>query len=166
MTEPLTELPQFQQALRGLAHGVVIVSARSGAERHAMTATAVSSVSFAPPSMLVCVNDAAAIYPGLAAGARFCINILARADEGLARVCSGSPEGAARFASPRWADDAHGVPYLEDVQASIFCTHVQQTRYGTHGIFIGAVTDVRLGTACDPLIYAYGRYAGLTADER
>lgn len=43
----------FRKAMRRFAATVSVISARQGVERHAMTATAVTSLSMAPPSLLV-----------------------------------------------------------------------------------------------------------------
>ena len=52
--EPLGD--QFRDAMRRLTGTVTIVTVRHGAEQHGTTATAVTSLSMDPPSILVCFN--------------------------------------------------------------------------------------------------------------
>ena len=46
----------YINAMRGVTSTVSIISAKEDGERHAMTATSVTSLSLDPPAMLVCVN--------------------------------------------------------------------------------------------------------------
>ena len=55
----------MKQAMRRLAASVVVVTARDGDTRYAMAASACTSLSMEPPSILLCVNKTASIYPVL-----------------------------------------------------------------------------------------------------
>ena len=66
----------FLTSMRGVTSTVTVISAYTNQERHAMTATSVTSLSLNPPSMLVCVNKEASIHKILGKGSSFCINIL------------------------------------------------------------------------------------------
>ena len=83
--------------MRGVTSTVSIISAKENGERHAMTATSVTSLSLDPPAMLVCVNKDASIHNIINYGSSFCINILSSRQKELAEVCSKSEEGEARF---------------------------------------------------------------------
>ena len=102
----------LKQALRRLAKAVVVITSRHETVRFAMSATAVSELSFDPPSMLVCVNRTASMYAPLAAGAPFAINILHHSQSAVAARCAGQLKGEARFAGRRVAGDRP-----EDTQA-------------------------------------------------
>ena len=152
----------MREAMRRLAASVVVVSARKEGVRYAMAASAVTSLSMDPPSLLVCVNRSASIYPILAQGNRFCINVLSGAHEALAVACSGARKGEARFAIGDWRDDTDtGTPYLCDAQASLICSVDGVQHYGTHGIFIGLVERVLVHGDVNPLVYVNGRYAAV-----
>jgi flavin reductase (DIM6/NTAB) family NADH-FMN oxidoreductase RutF len=58
----------FRAAMRKLAGTITIVSATDGKQRYALVATAVTSVSLEPPTLLVCVNKAASIHSSLVSG--------------------------------------------------------------------------------------------------
>src|SRR5512143_508842 len=104
VTEAISaELMQgMKQAMRRLAASVVVVSAREGETRYAMAASAVTSLSMDPPSLLICVNRSASIYPVLTHGKDFCINVLSTAHEAVSVACSGAEKGEGRFAIGAW----------------------------------------------------------------
>jgi len=148
---------QTKEALRRLAKAVVVITARREGRSYAMAATAVNELSMAPPSMLVCVHRSASIHSPLAAGADFGINILHCDQESISRACSGATKGEARFAQGAWGA-IHGTPILLDAQASIVCKNEARVSYGTHEVFLGPVTAVRLHGEVMPLVYLDGRY--------
>lgn len=153
---PLTLAESMALAMRRLAKTVCIVTTRHHGQRMAMAATAIDSLSFDPPSLLVCVNKTASIFPAFAARADFCVNILASAQQPLAQRCNGPTKGEARFGEGAWQDDE--TPWLADAQAAVFCHQDGDFHYGTHGVFVGRVKAIRLHGAVDPLVYADGRY--------
>src|SRR5664279_3013618 len=67
---------EFRKAMRNYASTVTILTAGDGNMRHGITATAVTSVSMDPPSLLVCVYRKAKFYEVLMSSARFCVNVL------------------------------------------------------------------------------------------
>ncbi|MBA8906737.1 flavin reductase (DIM6/NTAB) family NADH-FMN oxidoreductase RutF [Aminobacter ciceronei] len=146
-------------AMRRLAKSVVILTTSHQGQRLAMAATAVDSLSMEPPSLLACVNRSASIFAAFQAKLPFCVNILARNHEALAQRCGGQVKGEARFAEGDWRE-RQGIPYLGDAQANIFCANDGEFYYGTHGVFVGRVTDVALFGSIEPLIYADARYVG------
>lgn len=148
----------LRKGLRSLAKAVVVITARQGPDRYAMTATAVSELSMDPPSMLICVNKNASLFPVLAGGADFCINILSADQLDIASCCAGKARGEARFAEGDWCDSSLGAPYLADAQAAFVCRQAADIAYGTHGVFIGDVIEARSRAPCNPLVYIDGRY--------
>lgn len=149
----------LKQAMRRMAASVSIVSAAdAGGRGYAMTATAVTSVSLEPPSLLVCVNQQAGIYGALEQGRPFCINILNGKQRALAELCSQGPQTRDRFAIGQWQNNAAGIPYLPDAQANIFCINDKSLCYASHTIFIGRVESVTMHGEVSPLIYLDGTY--------
>src|SRR5262249_23281889 len=135
--------------------------------RHAMAASAVTSLSMEPPSLLICVNKTASIYPVLEGGSDFCINILSGSHEALSVACSGKEKGEARFAIGDSRGDPHThTPFLGDAQASLICGMDGIHHYGTHGIFIGKVKRVHLHGDVYPLVYIDGRYTSIVGQPR
>ncbi len=155
---------EFRSAMRCLAATVCIVSiADEGGEWNGMTATAVTSVSMDPASMLICVNNSASLHRPLQSGVRFCVNILKSSQVPLAGAFSTSKvKGAQRFANGDWQADDSGLPFLADAQANLFCTLDLAVPYGTHTIFVGKVVGVRVSERVSPLLYQDGQYAAST----
>jgi hypothetical protein len=75
----------------------------------------------------------------------------------MSRAFGGALKGAKRFDGGDWTI-ARRLPYLIDAQANLFCTTESVTHFGTHGIFIGRVEDVRVSEDASPLVYQDGHY--------
>lgn len=151
-------MDELKIALRRLAKAVVVITSMNGGARCVMSATAVSELSFDPPSMLVCVNQTASLFPALHGGAPFAVNILDCSQADIAQRCAGSVKGEARFDEGRWEATSLGVPRLLDAQANIVCVNAGSFHHGTHGIFIGNVSEVFTNGSPNPLIYLDGQY--------
>lgn len=153
----------FKAAMRRLATTVTIVTACSEGQRHGMTATAVTSLTTSPPSLLVCINLSASIHDPITKTGQFCINILACGHDHLVPIFSGKMVGEERFASGDWMADETGIPCLANAQANVFCTVVRTMSHGSHSVFIGDVTRVVLFGAPSPLLYQEGALFKSTA---
>jgi flavin reductase (DIM6/NTAB) family NADH-FMN oxidoreductase RutF len=148
----------FKQALRGIASTVTVITAHDGARHHGMTATAVTSLCMEPPALLICLNRATLLHDILTAGARFCVNVLDESQAPVSAAFSGALPPGERFALGEWSFDESGLGFLTDAQANIFCSKVAATAFGTHTIFIGEVSKVRLTERQAPLIYKNASY--------
>ncbi|WP_455288657.1 flavin reductase family protein [Cupriavidus necator] len=157
-TVPAALRDDMLKAMRRMARSVAVISCRHGEQRYSMSVTAVDSLSADPPSLLICINRGASIYPPLDAGADFCINLLAADHRDIAVDCSGRLKGEQRFTSGQWEDDLLGVPCLRDAQANLFCEQDGRFDYGTHAVFIGRLREVRLAGEVSPLVYVDGAY--------
>jgi len=146
----------FRRAMRRFAATVSVISTRHDGRPHAMTATAVTSLSMAPPSLLACVNSGSRFHGVLDIEELFCVNILYRDQAGLSQAFSRflSAEDHQRFG---WTD-VDGFSYLADAQAVVFCRKAQQVPFGSHTIFIGTVVDVLTRDDVAPLIFQDGQY--------
>ena len=149
----------FRDAMRRFATTVSIISCSREGCRYGMSATAVSSLSFDPPALLVCVNSSAATHRALSRGGRFCVNVLRSFHVALSQTFSGKIKGEDRFSVGQWDQTADGLPFLLDAQSNLFCEIDRTVKYATHTIFIGQVYAARTQTEVDPLIYQDGKYA-------
>jgi flavin reductase (DIM6/NTAB) family NADH-FMN oxidoreductase RutF len=145
-------------AMRRLARSVSVISCAHEGRRYSMSATAVDSLSTEPPSLLICINRNASLYPPLDAGAAFCVNVLSGRHEGIAIDCGGRLKGEERFTTGDWHMSEAGVPYLRDAQASLLCAQDGRFEYGTHTVFIGRIKEVLISGEIDPLVYLDGAY--------
>lgn len=157
----LTEV--FKAAMRRFAVSVSIITIADAKTRAGMTATAVSSVSLDPPSLLVCVNRKARLHVDMHRGRRFCVNMLTNDQSALSSAFGGRLPADERFKLGTWLVQGIDPPHLSEAQANVFCTVDALFDYGSHTIFIGKVESVRLSGECRPLVYADGRYCSLLA---
>jgi len=149
----------FRDAMRRFATTVSIISCASEGRRYGMSVTAITSLSAAPPSLLVCVNKSAATHRVLSRGGRFCVNVLRSSHAGLSQAFSGKLKGEERFRFGNWRETGDGLPFLADAQANLFCEIARIMDYATHTIFIGQVYFAQVEQDVDPLLYQDGRYA-------
>lgn len=162
LDDPSTAL---RAGMRRLAASVCVITAvDSSGQRQAMTATAVTSVSDDPASLLVCINRQANLHDVIAQGGRFAVNVLSADQADLSTLCASGESGEARFVTGVWGD-ANGLPYLRDAQAVFFCDTARQITHGTHLIVIGDIDKALVSEkTVNPLLYADGRYRSLNKE--
>lgn len=146
-----------RSAMRRVASTVNVISICVDGRPMGITATAVSSISLDPPSLLVCINRAASLHASMGDMSHFCVNVLHRDQEAVARMFADRAQHALRFSSG-WDVDCAPAPRLIEAQASFLCRRIDSHSFGTHSIFIGVVEDVHARDDTDPLIYLNGRY--------
>lgn len=149
----------FRFAMRRVATSVAIVTAVDGGVDFGMTATAFASVSMAPPTLLIIVNETATIYRPLSESGRFCLNILDAAQKDVAQRFSTKPSDQSRFQTGKWLRNAPLPARLLGAQGWIDCTVDSAVAAGTHSIFVGKVTGAHSSKGGNPLLYLDGRYA-------
>src|SRR6478609_7471612 len=132
----------LKAGMRRLAASVCVISLldKQGV-RHAMTATAVSSVSDNPPALLVCVNKNAVAYKPLTEGMSFCVNVLSDQQADISVHCSSKSEEG-RFAKGNWQAHGSALPYLEDAEVNFFCVNEKVVEYGSYIVVIGKLFEV------------------------
>ncbi|MDB5723028.1 MAG: flavin reductase [Alphaproteobacteria bacterium] len=156
------DIENFRLAMRRVASTVNVISICVEGRPMGITATAMSALSMDPASLLVCINQAASLHGSLADVSHFCVNVLHRSQEGMARMFADSRQHALRF-TEGWTVDCERAPRLMEAQASILCRRTDQHRFGTHSIFIGVVEEVAVRDDVDPLVYLNGFYGEVAA---
>ena len=76
----------FNEAMRRVAATVNVISICVDGKPMGITATAVSVVSMDPPSLLVCVNQAASVHPQIENVVHFNVNVLHRDQAEVATI--------------------------------------------------------------------------------
>ena len=127
-----------------------------------MTATAVTSVSLAPPALLVCVNRSTSLHAVVHRHEAFRVTYLRQEQQDVAAAFGGGASGLEKFRNGRWRLHAPGGPRLAGALAHVICDLDTAFDYGTHTIFIGRVRSVRTSDA-EPLVYRDGAYRALAA---
>jgi flavin reductase (DIM6/NTAB) family NADH-FMN oxidoreductase RutF len=154
-------LAAFRSAMRHVAATVYAVTTGHGGGRFGILATAVSSLSFEPPSLLVCVNRAASLHAPLAEAQVFCVNVLGLSNRDVAEHFMNGA-GGDRFAVGEW-EETHGVPVLATAQSSLVCRTAHRHDFGTHSIFIGELIAAKHRQDATPLTYFDRHYIDISA---
>ena len=149
----------FRLAMRRVASTVNVISILVDGQPMGITATAVSSISLDPPSLLVCINRAASLHAPMGDMSHFRVNVLHRDQEQIARMFADRSQHALRFLSG-WDLASRGAPSLVDAQATILCRRLDSHSFATHSIFIGVVEEAGSRSDVNPLVYLDGRYRG------
>ena len=158
-------LSAFRTAMRHVAATVYAVTTGHGGGRYGILATAVSSLSFEPPSLLVCVNRSASLHAPLASAEVFCVNVLGLGNRDVAEHFM-RPYPTDRFAVGEW-EEGLGVPVLASAQSSLICRRAHCHEFGTHSIFIGELIAVNHRADAAPLTYYDRHYIDISeAPER
>lgn len=149
----------FRTLLGAFPTGVAVVTVReAGGGLAGMTASAVSSVSLAPPLLVVCVDTATDFHRAIAPASHFALSVLGEDQEHLSRrFASETPD---RFAGVGYTLGDHGLPLLDGAAAHILCAAWESRAAGDHTLFFGEV----LGGATfprAPLVHVRGGYRRL-----
>ena len=79
----------YRAAMRRFASTVTIITAADPERHHGMTATAVTSLSMSPPSLVICLNQKTLLHDIVYRALRFCVNVLHRDQMALSAAFSG-----------------------------------------------------------------------------
>jgi flavin reductase len=155
----------FQEAFGRVAAtvGVIGVCGDDG-ELHGMTATAISSLSNDPPSVIVLVNQRNQTLHMIYERKRFSVNFLSTGAEDLAHKLS--RPGARKIIDAAHLDQPTGwpMPALRNATANLVCDLDDSIPQFTHEILVGRITHVRTSAGpADPLLYLQRRFQRLTA---
>lgn len=132
----------YRDGMRLLPAGVCLITSQHGGEWGGMIATAVTSVSAEPPTLLVCVNRSASLFAMLEASGSFCVNVLATAAVPLVEQFSSSARRAERFQTGTWSTLPSGAPACGDALVAFDCRVAKVVDWHSHAIFLGEVGAV------------------------
>lgn len=152
---------RYRALMRHQAGAVTIIAAGRPGARAGLTATAFSSLSDSPPTVLVCVQRRSGTHGVIVASKAFTVNILAREHQSLAERFSGKAglSGEQRFLGDDvWDVLQTGSPVLAGALASLDCELLDEHQFATHSIFIGRVIDGRFRNEGEPLLYFRNDY--------
>ncbi len=150
----------YRGLMRHQAGAVTVVATAHAGVRAGLTATAFSSLSDDPPTILVCINRTAGAHDVILASRVFSVNILAADQQMVAERFSGAGgvRGPARFEGSAWATLQSGAPLLDGALANLDCRLAEHHVFNSHSIFIGRVIDGRTRIEAEPLLYFRGDY--------
>jgi flavin reductase len=149
------EAKMFREGMSQLVAAVNVVTTDGPGGKAGFTATAVCSVSDAPPTLLLCLNRKSSSGPILEKNQVFCVNTLSSHCESVADVFAGRTGAVkdARFVTGTWSTLKTGAPVLDTAVVAFDCRLVEIRTVGSHNVIFGAVVDVRVNAANPALIY-------------
>ncbi|MBU9333696.1 flavin reductase [Burkholderia multivorans] len=156
---PLDDVRQnFREAMSRLPAGVNVITTDGARGRWGITASAVCSVTDAPPTMLVCINRGSRAHDIMRGNGRVAINLLPSGCESIAQAFAGMTQtpGDARFDDTRWVEGATGVPVLADANVSLEGHIIDSKAVGSHSVMFVEIDHIALRSPGDGLIY-FGR---------
>ena len=136
----------------------VITTLDANGHPHGMTVNSFSSVSLAPPLVLVCIDLRNAILGHFLTSAWFAVNILSDDQENVSRRFSSAAEN--RFHGMDWERGPSGVPLLAGVLAQMECAVTQTFEVGDHAVLIGEVRNAAYREG-QPLVYFNSSYQNI-----
>ena len=145
----------FREAMSRLGAAVHVITTAGPGGKAGATATAVCSVSDAPPTLLMCLNRRSQTNPAVVENGVFCVNTLGDGGSDLADLFAGRTgvSGSARFDTGEWTTLSTGSPVLASAVIAFDCRIVEVRSVGSHNVFFGAVETVRLGPSGTALVY-------------
>ena len=157
--------PAFVGGMRALAGAVNVLTTHVGDQRYGLTATAVCSLSAAPPRLIACVNQKGLTFGAMRDSGVIAVNSLDARQSNVAEAFAGfgSPD-IDRFETGNWTEGrVDGCPILTGACVSFECRIAEVIEAATHGIFICDVFGVNLTPGTDPLVYCDGGFKRLEA---
>lgn len=161
-TEAVEAVP-YREAMAQVASAVHLVTTDGPAGRAGFTASAVCSVSDAPPTLLVCINRGSSAYAAVSVNDALCVSTLSAGQADIAVAFSRTPMET-RFAAGRWYGLATGAPVLEGARVAFDCRIVRRTEVGTHDVLFCEVLALAEAGGGKPLVYADRRYHAVALD--
>jgi flavin reductase ActVB len=155
---PAISKDQYRQLVGSFAAGVTIVTTSDASGTPwGFTASSFTSVSLAPPLVLVCIAATADCFAAFSTATEMAIHVLAKGQGDLAMRFA--TKGADKFAGLTLGKGEHTrAPILPGALARIECRMHQRHVEGDHTILLGEVLGGARADAA-PLLY-YGRSFG------
>jgi flavin reductase (DIM6/NTAB) family NADH-FMN oxidoreductase RutF len=145
----------FREAMCRLGAAVHVVTTAGPGGKTGFTATAVTSVSDQPATLLVCLNRRSQSSPLLLQNRVFCVNTLGAGEAQIADMFAGR-SGVhldERFSLGEWTTLKTGAPVLASAVVAFDCRVIEIKAVASHNVVFGAVEAVRLGPAGPALVY-------------
>jgi len=149
------DVKTFRDAMSRSGAAVHIITTSGVAGKTGFTATAVTSVSDQPATLLVCLNRRSQITPVLKQNGVLCVNTLGANEEAIADVFAGRTGifMDERFTHGTWTTLKTGAPVLASAVVVFDCRIFEVKEIASHNIFFAGVEAVKLGAHGPALVY-------------
>lgn len=155
----------FRLAMGRFATGVTVISTIADGHDHAMTASAITSVSLDPLLVLVCVEIDSRFHDAVTEAGFWGVSMLPTSARATADwlATRGRPLHAQLDRVPFHRGTATGVPLLDHALATIECQTCDVHPAGDHSIVVGQVVSLEIDDdPGDALLTYRSRYGSVT----
>ena len=151
---------EFRLICSRFATGVAVLTVcDAGGNPHGLTVNSCTSVSAAPPLMLVCVDIGCSLLPLFEIASHFGLSFLGDQQQEISIRFAYVPER--RFDGVEWTPSPNGAPVVNGAIGWLECQIQQRIPAGDHVILLGQVTNGTSRPDGLPLIYFGGAYRQL-----
>ena len=156
--DELSDRMLYREGMSRLGAAVSLIATDGAFGRHGFTASAVCSVTDAPPTLLVCMNRGVRSHDAFLGNACLSVNVLTGAHESMSGLFADrSVDMDARFLAGAWRIGATGAPLLDGATVSFDCRITTATAVGTHSVIFCAVEACHLGEEAPGGLIWFGR---------
>ncbi len=154
---------QIREVMRSWATGVTVVTAGHDGQTHGMTVSSFTSISLEPPLVLVALERSTRTRQFVNDSLAFGISILSEEQEEISNQFAGwITEEGNRFKGLETFTLDSNSPMIEGGLGFIDCKVESVYEVGTHTIFIGEATSIKINDDNKaPLIYFNQKYGQL-----
>ncbi|MDO6683261.1 flavin reductase [Oceanobacter sp. 5_MG-2023] len=150
----MVDIQLFRNGMSLLGGAVTVITTDGDAGRFGFTATAVSSVTDEPPTLLVCMNRNSYAHEHFKTNKTLCVNVLTGEHQGVSwDFANRELTSEERFAKHHWSCLKTGAPALDEALVNFDCVIHESHEMGSHTVFYCRIADVRIGNADDGLVY-------------
>jgi len=150
----------FRSIMRTMVNGVTVITTSHDGLIHGMTATAFSSVSADPPTVLIVLNRSTRTHPLVSASRHFVVNLLSQDQVDVGNRFAGKLDNQFEGVPHRLNEE--GIPLIDGVVATLECETINELIVGTHTIFIGRVLRGSRSQTM-PLVYHDGSFKAVAS---
>ena len=143
MIKNMIEATDFRDAMALLPTAVNVITTNGPSGIHGFTASAVCSVTDTPPTLLVCMNQAARSHAHFVDNKVLSVNVLGAQHEPISNVFASKLCSTDRFGYGTWTELSTGAPILADALVSFDCEIEDIQQVGTHSVFMCRVVAIK-----------------------
>lgn len=152
----------FRDGMSLLGSAVSVITTNGPAGRFGFTATAVTSVTDEPPTLLVCMNRNSFANPHFKENGVLCVNVLQSHHQGVSwDFANRELSSEERFAKHGWETLTTEAPALDEALVSFDCEIQESHEIGSHTVFYCQVKDAKVGKEGSGLVYFNRAYHAL-----
>ncbi|MEP1767807.1 MAG: flavin reductase [Sulfitobacter sp.] len=147
----------FREGMSRMGAGVNLITSDGTGGKHGLVASAVCSVTDAPPTLLVCVNRRAFVHNKFLENRVLCVNVLAAHHQDLSGIFARFVEGVDRFSHGEWITKETGAPVLADANVAFDCRIGSVVEQGSHSVMFCNIQAVHLPEQSDRGLVYFSR---------